>query len=156
HCDSRGGCQQACSPTCGHVCACQTGQSGAIKSAPPAASVAPKVSPAPITTVAAFEPAQQSPPKRETKPYLAHAPDYHFIAGELWYSPSQKAWRVHYGSKREDAYGGILDLTGLGSMKDFTIGQAVYAEGQLVSMDAQTGAAAYRVTKILDLVQQPE
>jgi hypothetical protein len=84
---------------------------------------------------------------------FAHAPDYSWLTGELWYVPGKNLWKVHYGSGKEsDRYGGIMTLSDAGPMSEYRIGQMVYVEGSLADPGNQSSHAIYRVNRILELV----
>ena len=83
---------------------------------------------------------------------LGHAEDYSWIAGELWYSPDDGGWQVHYAGQKEDKYGGVLTLTAVGPRNKYKIGQAVYIEGHAIDGSSNVDRAVYQVKKILKQV----
>jgi hypothetical protein len=90
--------------------------------------------------------------KDDSQSKLSHAPDFHWLIGELWYSTSQKAYRIHFSPQRhDDPYGGVLTLGEPGPMTNYSIGQVVYVEGQVVGTGDK---AVYNVHRILEMAQQ--
>jgi hypothetical protein len=87
-----------------------------------------------------------------TRVVFAHAPDYSWVTGELWYVPSKNCWRIHYASAREDEkFGGTLTLVNPGTMTDFRIGQVVYIEGAPLAPVGASSGPLYQVNKVMEV-----
>lgn len=83
------------------------------------------------------------------KPGMAHAADYSWLVGELQFVHVRKAWRLRYASvDEEDRYGGSVTLTEMGTMDNFTSGQMIRVEGQLMDPESREPSPAYRVRTI--------
>jgi hypothetical protein len=77
---------------------------------------------------------------------FAHAPDYSWLCGELQHLQLSSEWRLRYaGVDDEDPYGGGVTLIETGPMDAYKSGDCVRVEGSLVTPDAGTGTATYRV-----------
>jgi hypothetical protein len=80
------------------------------------------------------------------KPGFGHAPDYCWLVGELQYVHVRKAWRLRYASvDEEDRYGGSVTLVEMGSMDNYSNGQMVRVEGQLLDSESREPSPMYRV-----------
>ncbi|MBV9126003.1 MAG: hypothetical protein JO112_21840 [Planctomycetes bacterium] len=125
---------------------------------PPAPPERPKELPPPAALAGKIEPVAFHPePQTAGGPTLAHDPDYHWLAGELWYAPGQGAWRIHYANPKDgDHYNGVLTLTETGAMDQFRIGQLVYVEGKVTEINAASPEPVYRVRKIYELGKTPQ
>jgi hypothetical protein len=127
-------------------------------SVPATHSEKPKELPPPASLAGKIEPVgYHAQPLTSGGSTLAHDPEYHWLAGELWYAPARGAWRVHYAEAKDgDHYGGVLTLTETGAMDQFRIGQMVYVEGKVTEINAASSEPAYRVHKIYELDKSPQ
>jgi hypothetical protein len=86
-------------------------------------------------------------------PCYAHAADYSSLTGELQLIHPSNIWCLRYASvEEEDRYGGSVTLIETGPMTEYTSGQCVRVEGQLVNPDSRERSPAYRVRSIQRLV----
>jgi hypothetical protein len=102
-----------------------------------------------VDTMATSSPAEPTTETTAAKPQLAklaHAPDYRWVIGELWYTDG--GWRIHYGDDKDpDQFGGLLMLSDTGPMGDYHIGQMIYVEGQLIDAGEKS---VYRVSRMME------
>jgi len=87
---------------------------------------------------------------QSTRQPFSYAPDYSWIAGELYYSPLEGGfWGIRYGEKGEDKYDGhfVLGKTLRGDFKD---GDLVLIKGQIAEEQMSIFMAGwiYKVEKI--------
>jgi hypothetical protein len=116
----------------------------------PAEPTAAAPAPAPAAAAAPAPAAQASTRSVEAlAEQMGHAPDFNWVCGTLWYYADEGLWRVNYGAKEEDKFGGTLTLTDLGPLpKEFHVGQMVYVEGHLLDVGPNS---VYQVYKILQM-----
>ncbi len=82
-------------------------------------------------------------------PVYGHAPDYHWLSGELLYSEARAVWRLRYAPATEDdAYGGSVTLTGKELTPVNHQGACVRVEGVLQKPDGREPNPSFRVEKI--------
>lgn len=87
---------------------------------------------------------------RPTYAPFSHAPDYSWIAGQLYYSNLEGGfWGIRYGEKEEDKYGAhfVLGKTLPGDFKD---GDLVLVQGQIAEEQVSIFMAGwiYKVEEI--------
>jgi hypothetical protein len=79
-------------------------------------------------------------------PCFGHAPDYHWLSGQVEYSRILHAWRLRYASVDEtDRFAGsvtLIENAHVGYLRD---GEYVRVVGHLVNPDADGPAPAYRI-----------
>lgn len=69
--------------------------------------------------------------RHQTRKPFSHAPDYSWVAGQLYYSHLEGGfWGIRYGEKEEDKYGGHFVL-GKSLSGDFKDGDLVLIKGQI-------------------------
>ncbi len=78
---------------------------------------------------------------------FGHAPDYHWVSGQVEYCRIRKEWRLRYASVDEtDRYGGRLVLVENEHLGYLSDGQYVRVEGHLVTpADTAGGTGFYRI-----------
>jgi len=114
---------------------------------PADAAIAEEQEATPPAVVRGARPDGEDPPI----PYN-HAPDYHWLTGELRYSPARAAWCVHYATQEEeDRHGGSVTLIAPGKLTGLHSGQAVCVEGELVNPQADEPSPSYRLRNVRPL-----
>jgi hypothetical protein len=114
----------------------------------PVAKTEPEMQPAGYTVSA---PKDESVKRRSfndttANPCFAHAENYSWLKGELQFLHAHNVWRLRYASvDEEDKYGGGVTLIEAGRMNNFTSGQMVRVEGEVVDPDAkEVGSSSFR------------
>jgi hypothetical protein len=112
---------------------------------PPAAEDA-NLSPAGLTDAAAK---RKSFVDITANPSFSHAPDYHWLCGQVLYSKHNNAWRLRYASvDEEDPYGGSVTLAEDPRVANLKDGQFVRVEGQFITREDKGIAPPYQVDNL--------
>jgi hypothetical protein len=113
---------------------------------------APDTSPAAVLDVEPMFPRAEPGPRRRSfvditaAPCFGHAPDYHWLSGQVEYSRILHAWRLRYASVDEsDRFAGSVTLVENAHVGYLRDGEYVRVVGHLVNPDADGPAPAYRI-----------
>jgi hypothetical protein len=117
-----------------------------------------------VVDAAPLFPRAAPPPRRKSfvdttaAPCFAHAPDYHWLRGQVEYSRILHGWRLRYASVDEsDRFAGSVTLVEnvhVGYLRD---GEYVRVVGHLVNPEADGPAPAYRIEsfRVIDNPNDP-
>jgi hypothetical protein len=79
-------------------------------------------------------------------PCFGHAPDYHWLSGQVEYSRICKGWRLRYASVDEvERFGGSVTLVDNKDLDQLKDGQYLLVQGHLNDPSATGISPAYRV-----------
>lgn len=119
---------------------------------PPPEKIEP-LTPPPMNIVEKTKPeaaAPSNPTDITARAEFNHSSDYATLTGELSYSPLKNQWRLRYRSiAEEDRYGGSVTLDASTELKEFTSGQFVRVQGEVVDKDSRQTSPRYRVRNVM-------